>query len=331
MSKRDFKKFVAAALATTMVFGSAITAFADNSAVGEGSYEGGEIKYPILQVTLPTIPEDAYDYIADPNGLIDLTDAAHYEGATFTGDTGIYFQADSTKAAYSETSEALTVTNENAQDLDVTVKLEVSKKGDAIITYADSASFETEDTANKLYLAVGSVSGGDLAETVALSASGAATITTTVAGVPDNYEPKYVSGNGYTYEKKGDASGWNDCSFALTGALNKNAKWGDEVNFPEITVTWSYKEHTDGYVASTTISAANPTLTLAAPEGVTVKSMVLYKASAPTTAVNLAVNNHYTVSNGKITMKADQITAWGAGSKITITYSDGHTDDITIQ
>lgn len=330
MSKRNFKKFAAAALAATMVFGSAITAFADNSAVGEGSYEGGEIKYPILQVTLPTIPEDAYDYIADPNGLIDLTDGAHYDGATFTGDTGIYFQADNTKAAYSETSEALTVTNENAQDLDVTVKLEVSKKGDAIITYADSASFETEDTANKLYLAVGSVSGGDLAETVALSASGAATITTTVAGVPDNYEPKYVSGNGYTYEKKDDASGWNDCSFALTGALNKNAKWGDEVNFPEITVTWSYKEHSAAvYLDTLTISPATLSVTATLPEGVKVTKVELFKAGS-STATAMTSGTHYTLSAGKYTFKADALTNWKGGT-LKFTYSDGKADVVTIQ
>lgn len=82
MTKGNFKRFAALLVAGTMVVGSSVTAFADGGvADGEGHYEGGEMKYPALTVTLPTIPDGAYNYIADPNGLIADTAAAAYEGA----------------------------------------------------------------------------------------------------------------------------------------------------------------------------------------------------------------------------------------------------------
>ena len=159
MRARSIKRVLTVALATTMVLGSTMTAFAAaGESEGEGTYEGGEMKYPTLSVTLPTIPDHTYDYIADPNGLISATSAAHYDGATFTGNSGIFFKTTDaegeTKATYTDTSKAQEVTNNNAQDIDVTVKLEQKTAGDESIVYADSATFESTDTANKLYLAV---------------------------------------------------------------------------------------------------------------------------------------------------------------------------------
>ncbi len=242
MKKRTMKRILVATLATTLVLGSSITALAD-SADGTGSYEGGEMKYPTLSVTLPTIPEGTYDYIADPNGLIEATAAARYEGATFTGDGGIFFKTEDDK--YTDTSAALSVTNENAQAIDVTVKLEQKKAGDEGIAYADAATFEEDDTAQKLFLAV--VDDAETPNKAALAADKAATLTTTLEGVPGNYEPSWSQANGYGYTLKDEAdlTDWNECAFALTGALNTNATWGDKVTFPEIKVTWSYAEHTD--------------------------------------------------------------------------------------
>ena len=68
-----------------------------------------------------------------------------------------------------------------------------------------------------------------------------------MAGVPDNFEAGYDATNGYGYTKKDEAdlADWNECSFKMTGALNKNATWGDDLTFPAIKVTWSYAEHED--------------------------------------------------------------------------------------
>lgn len=328
MSKKNFKRFTAVALAATMTLGSAMTVFAADTntagvAEGTGSYEGGAMKYPTLSVTLPTIPAGTYDYIADPNGLIAATSNEKYTDATFTGTTGIFFETSAD--TYSEKSAAQTVTNENAQDIDVTVKLEQKTAGDAIIKYASSATFDSGDNENKLYLAITDDASTD-PNTAALSSSGAATVTAEVAGVPENYDPGYNSTDGkYEYTKKTTGlTDWNDCSFILTGAINKNATWGDDVTFPEIKVTWSYKEHTDSYLSKTTITkGTTDTITLTLPDGVTFSSAKLQLGSA-----------NYDMSASQIsvsgtTMRIVAGGSWGGGT-ITLTFSDGHTETITV-
>lgn len=249
MSKRNLKRAATVVLATTLIAGSAMSVYAvDGEGEGNGSYEGGALKYPTLQVKLPTIPAGTYDYIADPNGLIQATNTEKYENATFTGTTGIFFKTASADSGdtYTEKSAAQTLENQNAQDIDVSVKLEQKTPGDSSIEYAATAAFETSDKANKLYLAITDDAATN-AKTAALSSTGAAILTTTVAGVPGNYKANYDTTNGYGYVKKDEAdlTDWNDCSFIMTGALNKNATWGDSLTFPAIKVTWSYTEHID--------------------------------------------------------------------------------------
>ena len=155
------KKVLSVVLATSMILCNNLVVLAESAAEGTGTYEGGEMKYPTLSVELPTIPAGTYDYIADPNGLIAATSAAAHGGedeAVFTGTSGIFFQTsaktDTDPASYTNTSAALSVTNENAQDIDVTVKLEQKTAGSEIIQYSDTATFEETDEANKLYLIV---------------------------------------------------------------------------------------------------------------------------------------------------------------------------------
>lgn len=273
MKSRNIKRMLTAALATALVIGSAVTALADAGvSEGTGSYEGGEMPYPTLSITLPTIPEGTYDYIADPNGLISATSAAHYDGATFNDTTGVFFKTTDaegdTKAIYTNKSKALEVTNNNAQDVDVTIKLEQKTAGDEGIAYSDTGTFEAEDTAQKLYLAVTDDADSD-PQISALSASAAATLTTTVAGNPDNYDPNWTETNGYQYTLKAEdeLDEWNKCSYTLTGALNKNATWGDGVIFPTIKVTWSYAEHQDNVAPSIATTA----YTMAADTPITVQ------------------------------------------------------------
>ena len=176
-----------------------------------------------------------------------MTDAAHYADSTFTGSTGVFFlttpktEESGSKNLYTEKSAAQSVTNENAQDIDVTVKLEQKTAGSEGVAYSNTATFETSDTANKLYLAVTDDAESN-AKVSALSATTAATVSATVSGKPANYKPAYDSTKGYGYVLKTKAENgdqdltWNSCSFILTGALNKNATWGDDVTFPAIKV-----------------------------------------------------------------------------------------------
>lgn len=333
MSNKNFKKFAAIVLAGTMMLGSTLTVFAtggaatpSNAGVGEGTgnYEGGEMKYPTLSVTLPTIPEGTYDYIADPNGLIAMTSNEKYQGATFTGTTGIFFLTDKDTKKYTEKSAAMTLTNENAQDIDVTVKLEQKTPGDKLIKYATSAAFETTDKENKLYLAI-----TDDAATnpkVAVLSEKAATITTKVAGVPGNYEAGYNTTTGkYEYTKKTTGlTNWNECSFLMTGAINKNAKWGDDVTFPAIKVTWTYTEHKDSALSSQTISASANAIDVT---GATVTGVKLVKTNG--TEAN-CFPGYANFANGKLTVDSSMLRN-NVGGKLKITLSTGVTEEVTIQ
>lgn len=321
---KGLRKFLALTLAGTMVFGCSLTAFASQESTGQGSYEGGELKYPALSVTLPVITDGTFDYIADPNGLIEATAHAKYPNATFSEDAqGIFFLT--SEDTYTEKSAALTATNENAQDVDFTVKLEQVTAGDASITYSSTDTFEDEDTANKIYLAV-----TDDTTTAVLTNEAAAVLTTTVAGTPTNYEATYSDSTyGYTV-KSGDLT-WEDYSFYMTGALNMNATWGDDVTFPEIKVTWSYAEHTDvpttPSVSANTIANNGGTVNITLPEGVTITEIQKSKADG---TFNTLPDTYYTltdIENGKSLTLKDVKTQYTTTS-IKIIFSEG--DPITV-
>ncbi len=336
MSAKRIRKLLTVVLSTSMVLGCTITAFADTTVDGKGDYEGGAIQYPIISCTLPTIDENAYDYIADPNGLIAATSAAAHDGATFTGTTGVFFKTTDaqgdTKATYTEKSKAFTVTSQNARDLDLTIKLEQKTAGSDIIEYADTATFENTDKANKLYLAVTDGAESN-AKTAALSSSAAATITTTIPGVPGNYKETWDETDGYKYALKTEGlADWGTCSYNLTGALNKNATWEDGVTFPVIKVTWSFKEHKDGpsaTPASMSTSAKSATVSGIASEA-TLKSVKVVKVDNSETT--LTVTTQYTYKDNVFAIVTGKEVLLDATKykKFILTYSDNTVVEIPI-
>ncbi len=340
---KNYKKFLAVSLTAAMVFGSTMTAFAGDLSdggddtesttpaagvgEGEGSYEGGEMKYPTLSVTLPTIPEGTYDYIADPNGLIAATSGEKYENSTFTGTTGVFFltsTADDGAKTYTADSAALSLTNENAQDIDVTVKLEQKTAGDSTIKYAENAAFDAADKDNKLYLAITDGAATD-PKVAALTGTGAATIKTTVAGIPGNYEAGYTEADGYKYVLKDEAdlTDWNECSFKMTGALNMNAKWGDDLDFPAIKVTWSYAEHRDSALSAAAVSKTSNSVTVT---GATVTGVKMIKANG----TEVTLSTQYTFKDGALSFAADMLGG-NVGGKLKVTLSTGVTEELAIQ
>lgn len=309
---KNLKKLSAITLAATMMLGSTVTVLAtDTSSSGTGTYEGGEMKYPAISVTLPTIPTGTYDYIADPNGLIAATSNEKYSGAVFTGTTGIYFKTDSDNKKYTENSATLKAKNESAMDVDITVKLEQETAGAEIIKYAESSTFAGTD--NELYLAV-----TDGTTTKAIkSATEAAVITTKVEGIPGNYEAKYDSGTGkYGYAlKSSGTTDWKECSFNLTGALNTNATWEDDVTFPTIKVTWSYAEHSDD---------AAPTLTGKSVVTITSDSNAGQSLTIPMSlgAGTLAATSVTKVECNGGVITTDKYSVSGSGLELTSTFVD---------
>jgi hypothetical protein len=141
--------------------------------------------------------------------------------------------------------------------------------------------------------------------------------------------------------------------FTFVGAMNTNCDW-TKAKLSAIKITPTYEvEDADGeetdyedggynqittepaapssYVSANTISASSNSVTLSMPEGVTVTGAKLYKASALDTPITMVAGTNYTVADETFAVPANMLTAWGAGSKITIEYSDDHTDELTIQ
>ena len=248
MRKKNLSKFAAFTMAAVMMCGNVLTVMADGTTVeGTGKYEGKDGEKPIISITLPTETEldGVYNYIADPNDLLTkATDKGSLgSGATVNTNKGILFKTDTN--TYDPTSKKFEVTSQNMQDVDVSVSVTVKEEGDTFIEYATTDTFESTDKANKLYLALVNGESGDAAKSAALTASGV-TLTQTAKGKTDNYELKYDSTNSkYVYSAKASATGWNKVGFAMTGAINTNAEWGENVKFPKVQVTWSFKEHVE--------------------------------------------------------------------------------------
>ena len=70
---------------------------------------------------------------------------------------------------------------------------------------------------------------------------------------------------------------------------------------------------------------------LTLPDGVDISSVKLYKAAAPTTPITLAEDTNYTVTAAAIQFVPDQLTTWGAESKIEVEFSDGKKNKLTIK
>ncbi len=336
MTKRTFKRLAALLVSSTMIIGSCFTVFAEGettaAADGAGTYEGGEMQYPTLSVTLPTITSGAYNYIADPNGLIAATSGAAHTGKTFTGTTGIFFPT--TASTYTADSEAFTVKNQNAQDIDVTIKMEQKTAGAESIAYSDTATFGSDDKAKKLYLAVTDGAESD-PQVSALTSAAAATLTTTVAGKTDNYEAGWTSQGGYKYQLKTGDLTWNECSYNLTGALNTNATWEDSLTFPTITVTWSFAEHSDAPAAPTTPTVSADSVVVGGfvnvtlPTGVSITGIQKRKTDG---TFNELPAEYYTLEDitggKKLTIASNMRAQYQSATQIKIVFSEG--DPITI-
>ena len=331
MRKKNLSKFAAFTMAVVMMCGNVLTVMAEDPAdtatgttvEGTGKYEGKDGEKPIIRITLPTETQlnEVYNYIADPNDLLTkATDKGSLgSGATVNTNKGILFKTDTN--TYDPTSKKFEVTSQNMQDVDVSVSVTVKEAGDSFIEYATTDTFEDTDKANKLYLALVNGETGDAAKSAALTASGV-TLTQTAAGKTDNYELKYDSANSkYVYSAKADATDWNKVGFAMTGAINTKAEWGENVKFPKVQVTWSYKEHLDvPTVTETSISGTNNIIHFTLPSGVALKKVELVKSGSVTT---LSSSSHYTIDEtaGTITMVANVLSN-NVGNKIKVYFDN---------
>lgn len=334
---RKTRRVMAVVLAATMVFGSSLTAFAEEPVTsggtnGAGTSEGHVNKH-VISVTLPIIPDGStpFAYTMDPERLVNETNAAKYaEGSTFTDTAktnGVYFQTG--EKAYDDKSTVLKAKSESSADVKLTVDVEVESASTDIELVDTAPALTGEDavTEPQLYLALKVDD-----TTKAVKTSEKVSIETTIEGKDDNFEIKYENG-AYVYKAKtGDSITWNEAEIQMSGVASKASAEG--LTAPTLKVTWKYEDPADAastYVSRTTVSANNTNVTLSLPDGVSISSVTLYKVSAPTTAVALAANDHYSVSGTTMSFVDTMLTAWGAGSTIEVAYSDSHVDTLTVE
>jgi hypothetical protein len=242
----NLKKKVAVLLTGAMVLGMTTTAFAETGSVdtsGTGQLEG-HVSRNVVDVTLPTDDNNAFDFIMDSEGLIQETEAAAYSGYTFPnkqGDGYVYFlNGDKT---YGNDSTEFIVSNNSSVSVNVTVKAKAvfdNPEATGNVTLVGSKGEATGDKA-KLYL--GLVVSGN--ETKPITVSEAST-KVELAGKPDNY---YVSYNGVGAEPKyqlklKDAKNkltWETVGFKVEGATNE-VENAQGVIAPKLQLTWEFED-----------------------------------------------------------------------------------------
>lgn len=269
MNKRFLKRLVAFTLAATMVVGNSVIAFAE-STTGRSTFEGIVPEYDVTTVTVPTAAEvgDKFDYIADPNGLLEQLKGtgADKNGYTIENDatTGIYFASGSTLMKASAPLEIENQTNV-ATTVDAEVQPATAGKG---VVFATSSAF-TGITAKQLYLQLQDAAHPTTTYDYIKPDGSSATIRINVAGSPNNFTTGFTTHSSadaafgeyreYFVTPKAGALTWNKGSFQLTGNLNPNATWDDDKSlvFPKVTVTWSFNK-----AAKATMSITNNKITV---------------------------------------------------------------------
>ncbi len=171
----------------------------------------------VIQVVLPTNAGNVFDFILDPQRLIEETDAAAYGGQSFEEGATLFFQRldGGVEEAYHSTSDAVTIVNKSAVPVEVTLTAEIS--GDSLggIRMTEDESF-ADDAGASMYLAL---TDGEHKAPI-LEEEGACIQVTIPAASEETAEfPEY--------------------SFRLMGAANEHGDWSEiRGAAPKVAVTW---------------------------------------------------------------------------------------------
>lgn len=312
---KSLKKLVATALTVTLVAtGSFAVCAADDGGnlEGTGSVEG-VVDKEVFKVELPTVStnDTTFDFIMDPQGLIEATNGAAYEGLKFESGATVYFANSVSGNDYTSTSEDLKITNKST--MEVNVSLEATVAAVEGLTMAEDADFAADDKEAKLYLAI-----SDGTNTEAITTE-AAKITAEMDAAPeDAYEVKYDSeGKEYAYDltdaaKAEDYDGFATYSFNLEGACNPNGDWkGLDSASPKINVVWTVSKAGAAAAAYESDGTTDIVITY---DGAAVSSItVTPKNTTGTTKTAISLTASQTdrvaFAAGKVTLKK----AWLAG------------------
>lgn len=331
--KKGFRKAIASVLAVSMVLGSSIMSFAGDVTPSEGvsnnttltasgNFEG-HVEKSVVNVTLPTVSADNYNFIIDPEALIQQTDGKRYPNATFdTNAKGVYFangvNASTGKTEYGATSVMPDVINKSSVSVNVTMSIELTDLNPSIKTVSESAVDVGTDA--NLWMAV--TDGTDKEEVVGTTAS----MTKTIAGTAANYVVSWNEAAGeYQYVIKDNASdsSWAKAALGLTGACNTNGDWSASGLSEESTVevTWKYEAVGAG-VAGTASVVKYQDITYLALRG---EDNARLDTEATSVIVNgVDVTEHAIALNGYVAVTAGNLVKSGiaitSGTVLNATY-----------
>ncbi len=211
--------------------------------IGEGSENGvgeveGSVETDIYQVVLPTVSNSAFDFIIDPQGLINKTNGAAYDGKTFEENSTLFFKRTDGKVIedYSSTSDEIKITNMGSNDIKVSLHIGISPESLDGIQLTGDREFR-DDTSASIYLAL--IDGKNV---VPIGSEGIDMDVTVSAAPEEAYEYGYDREHGeYTYQLRENNSGieFGSYSFQITGAANGKGDWSKLTKAkPQITVAW---------------------------------------------------------------------------------------------
>lgn len=256
---RNYKKYLAAILAATMTIGAPAAAMAASvspteytdpneatgTITGTGGVEGSR-STDVFKVAVTTIPTDStmYNFILDPEGLIEASGATKYGSKKFAPSTTMYFENVTDKNAnsddYSNRSDYLTVINKGTMNVDATVTAKVSGLGS--IKLAASSAF-TNDTDASIFMELVDDGTGH----AAVTDDGASLTKEIVASTTPNLWKTVYDAATQTYvytENPSVTATYNESKFALSGASNPAGDWSNLTEAtPTVEVVWKVVEH----------------------------------------------------------------------------------------
>lgn len=219
--KGNFGKMTALVLSAVMMMGPSLVTYANEPETAQTSDADMINNDDKVHVILPTDAVEIFDFILDPQELINKTNASAYvyEGKSFEEGATLFFKRseDESVTDYSSTSDAVTITNKGSAPIDVVITASIIVAAKDEFAMTDDREF-TDDTRPSLYLAL---TDGETEVPIMGEDEGAASLTITIPPVSEEEEN-------------------NEYSFRLTGAANKEGDWsGMEDALFEVAVTWT--------------------------------------------------------------------------------------------
>ena len=211
----------------------------DQDSIKNGPIPVKKVDEEIISVTFPSFGEDddLYDFILDPFGMINQTEAARYGGGNFQKDATLFFKNQPDPEAepvYSNTSDFRSIVNKSNVPVEVTVILNFSNEGR--IRVSDDPDFKDLDAAA---VAFGIVD--ENGESVSMNLDGEARFVRRLEAAPeDTYVYIYDEEEGrYRLKTNFEDMEFDEFSFGIWGAANPNGDWENITEIPGLEIMWS--------------------------------------------------------------------------------------------